>query len=99
MIPLYDLPFIEELVYLASDRLGIFLFFNRFIYFWLCWVFVAAHGLPLVAANRGYSSLRCTGFSLQWLLSLWSMGSRRVDFGSCGSQALERRLSSCSTWA
>ena len=28
-----------------------------FIYFWLRWVFVAAHGLSLVAASRGYSSV------------------------------------------
>ncbi len=24
-------------------------------YFWLCWVFVAARSLPLVAVSRGYS--------------------------------------------
>ena len=56
-------------------------------YFWLCWVFVAAHGLSLVAASRGYSSLRCAGFSLQWLLLLRSMGSRHVGFSSCGTRA------------
>ena len=65
------------------------------IYFWLCWVFIAEHGLSLVAASGGYSSLRCTGFSLRWLLLLRSTGSRHVGFSSCGSQALERRLSSC----
>ena len=47
---------------------------NLFIYFWLCWVFVAAGGLSLAAASWGYSSLRCTG-------------SRRTSFGSCGTQA------------
>ena len=31
--------------------------FIYFIYFWLHWVFVAVHGLSLVAASRGYSSL------------------------------------------
>ena len=31
-------------------------FFNNFIYFWLCWVFIAAHRLSLVAASRGYSA-------------------------------------------
>ena len=35
---------------------------------WLYWVFVAAHGLSVVAASRGYSSLWCVGFSLRWLL-------------------------------
>ena len=33
------------------------------IYFWLRWVFVAACGLPLVAARGGYSLLWYTGFS------------------------------------
>ena len=28
--------------------------------------------------NSGYYLLRCTGFSLRWLLSLQSMGSRHV---------------------
>ena len=43
--------------------------------------------------------LRCTGLSLCWLLLLRNTGSRRVGFSSCGSQALERRLSSCGAWA
>ena len=74
--------------------------FIYFIYFWLHWV--AAHRLSLVAASGGYSSLQCVGFSMQWLLLLWSMGSRHVGsvvvarrLSSCGSWALERRLSSC----
>ena len=33
-------------------------------------------GLSLVAASRGYSLLRCAGFSLRWLLLLWLTGSR-----------------------
>ena len=37
-------------------------------YFWLCCVFIAAHGLALVAAREG--------FSLWWLLLVWSTGSR-----------------------
>ena len=73
---------------------------NLFIYlFWLCWVFVAARGLSLVVVSGGYSLLQCAGFSLRWLLLLWSMGSRRVGFSSCGSWALEHRLSSCGTRA
>ena len=51
---------------------------HSFIHFWLHWVFVAACRLSLVAASGGYSSLRCTGFSLRWLLLLQSMGSKRV---------------------
>ena len=61
-------------------------FIYLFIYFGLCWVFISAHGLSLVAASRGYSSLRCTSFSLQWLL-LWSTGYRRTGFSSCGTWA------------
>ena len=57
------------------------------IYFWLCWVFIAACGFSLVAASGGYSSLQCVGFSLQWLLLLWSTGSRHAGFSSCGMWA------------
>ena len=45
-----------------------YIYINLFIYFWLCWVFVVACGLSLVLASRSYSSLRCVGFSLLWLL-------------------------------
>ena len=63
-----------------------FLIFN-FIYFWLRWVLIAVHGLSLVVASGGYSSLQCTGFSLQWLLLLQSVSSRLVGFSSCGMWA------------
>ena len=49
-----------------------------FIYFWLCWVFVSARGLSLVAASRGHSSSRCAGLSLSRPLTLRSTGSRRA---------------------
>ena len=85
-----------------------FLTINLFIY-----LFLAALGLhycmrafSLVAASRGYSSLRCAGFSLPWFLLLWSraLGARALvvvacSFSSCGSRVLERRLSSCGTRA
>ena len=32
-----------------------FLKLNLFIYFWLCWVFIAVHRLSLAAVNAGYS--------------------------------------------
>ena len=73
--------------------------FILFIYFWLCCIFVAAHRLSLVAASGGYSLLWCMGFSLWWLLLLWIMSSSHAGFSSCGSQALEHRLSSCGAWA
>ena len=56
-------------------------------YFWLRWVFVAVRWLSLVVASGGYSSLRCMGFSSQWLLLLQGMGSRPVGFSSCGTRA------------
>ena len=56
--------------------------FHLFTYLRLHWVFVALHGLSLVAVSRGYSSLLCVVFSLQWLLLLWSTGSRHADFSS-----------------
>ena len=56
-------------------------------FLWLHWVFAAVHGLSLVAVSRGYSSLWCTGFSLWWLLLLWSMGSRHAGFSSCTTWA------------
>ena len=65
------------------------LFLKLFIYFWLHWVFVAVHGLSLVAASGGYSSLWCAGL-LRWLLLLLSTGSRCMGFSSCGSRALEQ---------
>ena len=74
----------------------IYLFFIYLsIYLWLHWVFIAVYGLSLAAASGCYSLLWCAGFSLRWLLLLWSTGSRHAGFSSCGSRALERRLSSC----
>ena len=64
-----------------------FRFFFFLIYFWLCWVFIAACGLSPVAASRGYSSWWCVGFSLRWLLLLRSTGSRCAGFSSCGTRA------------
>ena len=76
----------SNLIIICYIFFSFFLFFiNLFIYFWLCCVFVAAPRLSLVAAIGGYSSLRCTGFSLQWLLLLRSMGSRCTGFSSCGT--------------
>ena len=61
--------------------------------------------LSLVAARAlsscgewGYFSVQCMGFSLRWLLLLWSTGSRYTVFSSYGSWALEHKLNSCGTW-
>ena len=59
---------------IPTSSLSQYLFLFSF-FFWLHWVFVAAHGLDLVVASEGYSSLRCAGFALQWLLLLWSADS------------------------
>ena len=73
---------------------------NLFIYLiFACVFFVAACRFSLVVVSRGYSLLQCTGFSLRWLLLLQSMGSRHTGLSSCGLLAVERRLSSCGTWA
>ena len=82
----FIVPFTEH----WQSRCNIILFLkkiNLFNYFWLHWVFVAARGLSLVAASGGYSSLRCAGFLLLWLLLLRSTGSRRAGFSSCSMQA------------
>ena len=71
----------KTLKHLPNCSLGFFCGF-----FWLCWVFVAARRLSLVAVSGGYSSLQCVGFSLQWLL-LWSTGSRLMGFSNCGTWA------------
>ena len=76
----------------------VFFFIYLFIY-WLHWVFVAVRGLSLVVVSKGYSSFQCMSFSLQWLLLFQSMDSRHMVFSSCGSWALEHRLSSCGAQA
>ena len=58
-----------------------------FFLFLAALVFIAARGLSLVAVSEGCSSLRCAGFSLQWLLLLQSTGSRCAGFSSCGTRA------------
>ena len=67
------------------------------IYFWLCWIFIAAQ--RAVAESRGYS-LRCMGFSLWCLPLLWSTGSVVVAHGLCCSKAcgifLEQGSNLCS---
>ena len=57
-----------------------FLFFCFFIYFWLCWVFVAVHALSLVVASWGYSSL-------------WCVASHCGGFSCCGARVLGAQAS------
>ena len=73
----------EILMLLLHFQITIFLNFFKvffiyfFVYFWMRWVFIAMHGLSLVVASRGYSSLQWGYFSLQWLLLLQSRDSRQ----------------------
>lgn len=83
-------------------RVLLFFFFltaSCFVLFWLHWVLIALHRLSLVVVRGDYSSLQCSGFSLGWLLLLWSTGSRRMGFSLCDMQALERGLNSCGAQA
>ena len=57
-----------------------------FIYFWLCWVFVAARRFSLVKKNKGYSLLQCPGFSL-WQ----NTDSRHLGFSSRNTWAHQLR--------
>ena len=52
--------------------------FLKFIYLWLCWVFISVRGLSPVAASGDHSSSRCAGLSLSCPLLLRSTGSRHA---------------------
>ena len=55
---------------------SIFFLKNNFIYFWLCWVFIAVWAFLLSQQAESTLSLWCVGFSLHWLLLRQSSGSR-----------------------
>ena len=73
----------------GQSRYDILFFFKLFfiyLFFWLCWVFVAVRGLlsavaSLVAEHR--------------LSATWASVVAACRLSSCGSRAPERRLSSC----
>ena len=97
---MYDLatPLSRGGVYFST-----FFFFSKyFIYFWLCWVSVAARGLSLVEASGatlrcGARASHCSGFSCCRAQALGTQASVVAACGlsSCGSRAVEHRLSSC----
>ena len=67
-----------------------------FLYsFMAVWVFIVVHRLSLLAKSRGYSLVRMH----RLLFTVASLVAERghTGFRSCGSRALEHRLSSCST--
>ena len=74
-----------------------YIFFLYIIFrliFWLHW------SQLLCEVNGSFSSLRCMGFPLRWLLLLQSTGSKLTGFSSCSLQALEcLGFSGCGAWA
>ena len=72
-----------------------FYFLPLLIYFWLCWVFLAACVLFSSCREQGLLSgcdvqaSHCSGFSCCWA---WALGPK--GFSSCSSRALGYRLNS-----
>ena len=69
-------------------------FINLFIYLWLHWVFVAACGLSLAAANGSTlccsaRASHCGGFSCcrAWALDAWASVAVTHGLSSCGARA------------
>ena len=78
----------REVTLREMDNLLLFFFFLIYFFIFGCvGSSLLCAGFSLVAASGGYSSLRCTGFSMWWLLLLQSTGSRHAGFSSCGSRA------------
>ena len=77
---LFCIYWCNHVIFLLSLLIDFFflIFFFKFIYLWLCWVFVSVRGLSLVVASGGHSSSRCVGLSLSRPLLLRSTGSRRA---------------------
>ena len=79
-------------------------FIYKFIYFILFILFLAALGLH--CRTQSFSSCgawasHCGGFSCcgAWALGTWASVVVAHGLSSCGSRALECRLSSCGAWA
>ena len=80
-----------------------FFFFKLIIFIFGCLgSLLLRAGFSLVAASGGYSLLRFEGFSLGGFsccraraLRAWASVVVALGLSSCGSQALEHRLSSC----
>ena len=80
--------FFFQLLYSSSEVLLLRLFSFSFLSFGCAGSSLLLHGVSLVVASGGCSSmLQGTGFSLKWLLLLWSMISRHTGFSGCRRQA------------
>ena len=81
-------------------------YFLKIIYLLTVLSLCCCVGFSLAVASRGSSLLQWIGFSLQWLLlyteqRLWGVQASVVaidGFSSCGSWALEHRLTSYGEW-
>ena len=66
---------------------------SAFHVYWLWWVFVAARGLPPVAASGGFSLLQCPRFLIVVaLLVVHDLVIAAYRFRNCSLQALESGL-------
>ena len=79
-------------VFVRFLSINMFLFCFYFIYLFIHLLAVldlrcCMQAFPSSCERGGYSSLRCAGFSLPWLLLLQSMGSRCTGFSSCSTWA------------
>ena len=93
-----DLNFIKSVF--ASVEIILWLvkrFIHSFIYFWLCWVFIAAYGLSPVNWEGG-SALHCGAGLFTAVAAFVAQALGCAGFTVCCSQALEHRLCGCSTW-
>ena len=91
-----------KMIFLLQDFSQLYLL----IYFWLCWVFVATRRLSLVAVSGGHSVAvcrlsQCSSLSRCRAQAVDTQASEVVACGliSCGSRALEHRLSGCGSRA
>ena len=82
MIKIDVAVFINMGIFAQYILIYLFIYFKIYLFIYGCIGSSLLSGLSLVAASGGYSSLRCAGFSLWWLLLLQSTG-----FSSCGTQA------------
>ena len=74
------------------------------IFYLIYFIFGCAGSLllrrPFSSCSKQGPLSSCNALLMWWLLLLWSISSPRTHgLSSCGSQALERRLNSCSTQA
>ena len=77
----------------------LFFFINLFIYFWLRWVFIAACGLFSSCGEQELLLVVVRGLLIAVASLIEEHRLQEHGLSSCGSQALECRLSSCGTQA